>query len=82
MGHLSQRGEGTEIQNSLLEVVSLQTHRIYVPSFIYVGSRTDGRTDRCFFYHATPMHNAEYAVGRRLFVRLFVRHTPVFCLNG
>jgi len=37
----------------------------------------------CFvlFYRAV-LHSADYAVARCPSVRLSVRHTPVFCLNG
>jgi len=35
-----------------------------------------------FFYRATRMHSADYAVARYPSVRPSVCHTPVFCLNG
>ena len=39
-----------------------------------------------YFYRATRMHSADYAVARCLSVRLSVclsvRHTPVLCVNG
>jgi len=35
-----------------------------------------------FFYRATGMHSADYAVARCLSIRLSVCHTPVLSLNG
>jgi len=35
-----------------------------------------------YFYRATRMYSADYAVARCLSVRPSLRHTPVLCLNG